>query len=151
MGKKILHLQPPLLSEKCRAGSGTDQGLAFPQWCFGSSKHLQQNPLPSCASCQDSSNSRCQRSEMGTSSDPPCLRASRLLRRLVNMQTSRKWERAGKWALCQRLCIQVETDAANMVYINKAHKWCNLQQIHLLPGCISKVLNALAEKLNYFR
>lgn len=44
-----------------------------------------------------------------------CLEAVRLLRRLVNMQTSWKRELAGKHALCQQLRVQVEADTANMV------------------------------------
>jgi len=89
---------------------------------------------------------------MGTRSDPHCLQALHLLRRLVNVQVSWNHEPAANSALHQQLYVQVETDTANMVlYTNQACKWCNLQEIHLLPGCISKVLNALVEKLNYLR
>lgn len=51
-------------------------------------------------------------------------------------------------SLCQGFAAWVETDTASMVLNTaKAHRWCNLQQIHLLHACIS----LLADEMNHFR
>lgn len=146
MGKKILHLKPSLLSEKCRKFMlvwGQIMFLFAPSGVLDAANTCSRTALRVLAAAGTAAVAGA-----STGSDLWCLQASGLLRRLVGKQT------CGKGKLGSELCVSVLywwTLALPIWPSAQSPQRCSLQQTRLLPGCISKVCNALADKLSYFR